>query len=151
MLSHLCQEIVAASRQSFVSVTLKRAGCKGDNNDGALEQPLVAQPVVLLRLFRSASVLSEPGVRRLAASTAEDADAVHTLQSSDLFCRLQTVHHGQLDVHEHQMKATSLPLCHGFLAVHGPLPSHLETLHKGSQNTQIDDVVFNNQHIDWGH
>jgi hypothetical protein len=118
-----------------VSVALKRAGCKGDNNNGALEQPLVAQPVVFLGLFRSVSILSQPGVGRLAASAAEDTDAVDALKSSDLFCRLQTVHYGQLNVHEDQMETTSLPLCHGFLAVHGPLPSYLETLHESAQDT----------------
>jgi hypothetical protein len=46
------------------------------------------------------------------------------------------------------MESASLPLRYSFLAVHGPLPPDLETLHKGSQDSQIDDVVFHNQHVD---
>jgi hypothetical protein len=45
---------------------------------------------------------------------------------------------------------TGSPFGDGFAPVHGGLPSYLETLHKGFKELEIDDVVFNDQHIDRG-
>lgn len=82
------------------------------------------------------------------AAAAEDTNAVHPLKSPDLLGRFQTIHDGQLDVHQHQMKTPSPPFGHRLFSIHCSLPSHFETLHERTQNSQIDYVVLHNQHID---
>lgn len=129
-------------------VALQRTSRESDNDDGALEQALVAQSVIGYQFILNLPFLTESSVGSFAAAAAKDTDTVDSLQPSDLLGSLQTVHYGQLNIHEYQMEASRLPFCHGFLAVHGSLPADLETLHESAQDAQIDDVVFNDQHID---
>jgi hypothetical protein len=134
-----------------VSVALQRTSRKCDNDDGTLEKPLVAQPVTFNQLILGLAVLTKPGVGCLAATTTKDANAVHALQPSNLLCCFQAVHDGELNVHKHQMETTCFPFCHCFFSVHRPLPPHLQALHEGSQDSQVDNVVFHNQHVDGGY
>lgn len=148
--AHLCQEIVATRRQSLVSVALQRTSCESHDNDWTLEKVFFTKAVILA-YFPLVALFTRLNTWRFAAPAAEHANAVDPLQPSDFFCSLQAVHYGQLNVHEHQMESACSPLCHGLLSVHGPLPANLQTLHKCTQNSQIDDVVFHDQHIDWWH
>lgn len=95
--------------------------------------------------------MTESCVGCLAAPAAKDTDAVDALEPPNLFGRLQTVHDGQLNVHEHQMETSCFPFCHGLLSVHRSLPSDLETLHESSENSQVNDVVLHDQDVDRWH
>ena len=148
--AHLRQEIVATRRQSFVSVALQRASSESYDNDRALENIFFTKAVIFI-YFPVETLFARLDAWRLAAPAAEHTNAIDPLQPSNFFRCLQAVHYGQLDVHEHQMESTCSPLCHSLFSVHGPLPANLQTLHEGAQNSQVDDVVFHDQHIDWWH
>ena len=141
--AYLCQEIVTPRSKRLVTIALQRAGCERDDDDRALEHVSIPELVVVAELGAL-----EPVVRGLACAAAEDADAIDALQPADLLGGLETVHDGELDIHQHQVEAACAPLCHSFLAVHRSLPAHLETLHERTQHTQVDDVVFDDEHVD---
>ena len=46
------------------------------------------------------------------------------------------------------MKASGPPLRDGFSAIHGSVPSNLETLHEGLKKLEIDNVVFDDENVD---
>lgn len=48
------------------------------------------------------------------------------------------------------MEAAGAPLGERISTVHGRMPADLETLHKGLEQLQVDDVVLDYEHIDRG-
>lgn len=73
---------------------------------------------------------------------------VDPLQPPNLLGGSQPVHHRQLDVHEHEVEAALPPLLYRLTAVHRRVPAHLEPLHEGLEQSQVDDVVFDDQDAD---
>ena len=67
---------------------------------------------------------------------------IQPLQPPDLFRGVQAVHHGELDIHEHQVEAAGAPFGHGFSPVHGCVPAHLQAFHECFEKSEVDDVVF---------
>ena len=119
-----------------MTITLQRARRERHNNNRALKQDRRGQFILSLQLL---GLLGRSARRR-----REDTDAVEALEAADLARGFKPVHDGELDVHEHQMKAALPPLGHGVFAVHGGLPAHLEALHEGFEELEVDDVVFDN-------
>ena len=46
------------------------------------------------------------------------------------------------------METSIAPLTNRFAAIHRGLPAHLQTFHKRLEELEVDDVVFDNEHID---
>lgn len=87
--------------------------------------------------------------RRGGRAVAKDTNPVDSLESSDLFCSVQAIHHGQLDIHEDQVEATLSPFVDRLSAVHGCMPPYFQTLHESFEEFEVDDVVFDDENIDW--
>lgn len=47
------------------------------------------------------------------------------------------------------MKATLSPLIDGLSPIHRRMPPDLETLHKGFEKFEIDDIIFDDEDVDW--
>ena len=47
------------------------------------------------------------------------------------------------------MESARPPLVYGFLAVHGRLPPYSQPSHELFQKFEVDDIVLNDQDIDW--
>ncbi|KAH0373841.1 hypothetical protein KCU65_g34, partial [Aureobasidium melanogenum] len=62
--------------------------------------------------------------------------------TTNLFCCFQTVHDGHLNIHEHQMEATSSPFVDSNLTVESCAPSYFQTLHERLQNSEGGRGVF---------
>jgi len=138
-----------------VPVHLQITRRQRNNNDRTLEQlPILAQLILLAllgllfspvpcpfaiyarRLISNRSALDAFGpelyvpvvqARRLRGRAAEDANVIYALEASNLLCRFEARHDGQLNVHEHQMETAGSPLSHGFPPIDGTLPAHFET------------------------
>lgn len=141
-----------------MSVTLQRTRRQRHDDDGALEQVCIDEIVLLLWFLDHAFAWVIPAIDyhgligsffkcgRVASSIY--ADAVHPFQSSNLFGGIQAIHDRQLDIHQHQVKATFAPFVDGDLAIDGGGPANFQTLEKSFEKAKIDVIVLNNEDVD---
>ena len=148
-----------------MSIALQRTGCKGDDNDWRLEQSIfhveLVQTLVRRLLFGEAIQLRTAADlhvhtfhfrlllhRCRGGAATEHTNAIDTLQSADFLCGIETTHDWKLNIHQHQMEATSLPFVDRNLTVHGCAPTDFETFHESLEKFQVNFVVFYNKHVD---
>ena len=136
-------------------IALQATRRQGHDDDWTLEESRVHQTVLAIGsqtvfdICTGCRAFDAVGKSRCASrAVAENANPVDSFKPSDLLGGVQSIHHGQLDVHEDQMKPTLTPLGDCFFSVHSSMPSHLETFHESFQELQIYDVVLNDQNID---
>lgn len=140
--TYLGQKVIAASRQSFMSIALERAGRQSHDNNGTLKLGQALQAIFFSRLF---------GRCGFSGRVGKDTNAIDPLQSANLSCGLESIHTRQLDVHEDQMEAATPPFLHRVTTIHGRLPPHLKSFDKRFKQLQIDRVVFHNKDTDGGY
>lgn len=137
-----------------MSVTLQAASCQCDDDHRTPEQRQVRQSI----FFTESALETWPLPRRGGRSTrgtrttggrlGENTNSVQPFQPTDLLGGVQSVHDGQLDIHQHQVKPTLPPFAHRLFAVGCALPAHTQSLHKRFQKLLIDDVIFNDEDVD---
>lgn len=155
--TNLGQEIIAASSQCFVSVTLQAASCQCDNNYRTPEQRQIRQTIFFTERALDAWPLlwrRSGGIRGTGTTGSclgKDANSIQSFQPADLLGGIQSVHDGELNIHQHQVKPALSPFAHRLLAVRRALPPHAQSLHERFEKLLVDNVVLHDEDVDWWH